>query len=65
MRADHTDLRLIHGEEGPEKYATGSGEAYNYDGKMKLEGDASLPLLSDTFTKLTQAEAAFWVANPK
>ena len=35
------------------------------DGKMKLEGDASLPLLSDTFTKLTQAEAAFWVANPK
>lgn len=34
------------------------------DGKMKLEGDSSLPLVSATFAKLTEAEAAYWKANP-
>ena len=31
---------------------------------MKLEGDSSLPLVGATFAKLTEAEAAYWKANP-
>ena len=35
------------------------------DGKMKLEGDSTLPLIGETLQKLTEAESAFWAANPK
>lgn len=34
------------------------------DGKMKLQGDSSLPLVASTFNKLTAAEEAYWKANP-
>jgi thioredoxin 1 len=34
------------------------------DGKLKLEGDATLSLVASTFNKLTAAEEAYWKANP-